>query len=121
MPRISQASSPSSVMPRRLQRLSGNPERSAKAYFLDSQAKPAAIARLATPARRRPSLAPGRLTAGDSAQSASVAISVPRRQPSAHQSRGPPRNSAVARAAAKESQIGAQRRQRRPAGGGGSS
>ena len=58
---------------------------------LESQAKPAAIARLATPARRRPSLAPGRLTAGDSAQSASVAISVPRSQASAHQSRCSPR------------------------------
>ena len=39
-----------------------------------------------TPASRRPSFAPGRLTAGDSAQRASVAISVPRSQASAHQS-----------------------------------
>ncbi len=38
----------------------------ALAHRFESQAKPAAIARLATPARRRPSLAPGRLTAGDS-------------------------------------------------------
>jgi hypothetical protein len=54
---------------------------------LDSQAKPAAIPTFARPARRSPSFAPGLLMAGDSAQSASVAISVPRNQASAHQSR----------------------------------
>src|SRR2546423_837325 len=68
--------------------------------------------RLATPASRRPSFAPGRLTAADSDQIASVAISVPRSHASAHQSSGRSRTAATVCAAAKVSQIGPQRRKR---------
>src|SRR3954467_8945255 len=55
------------------------------------QAKPAAMARLAAPASCSPSFAPGRLTAGEADQRASVAISVPRSQASACPSAGLPR------------------------------
>ena len=79
------------------------------------------MATLATPASRSPALAPGRLTAGELAHSASVAISVPRSQASACQSAGRPRRSATAWAAAKVSQIGPQRRNRCLASGEGSS
>src|SRR5680860_1416398 len=99
--------------------LAGQP--GVRAHRLESQAKPAAIARFPTPASRRPSFAPGRLTAGDSDQSASVAISVPRSQASAHQSRCSPRAAASACAAAEVSQIGPQRRKRWAASGEGSS
>src|ERR1044072_4385309 len=87
-------------------------EAGALVHRFESQAKLAAIAMFATPARRRAALDPGRLSAGDSAHSASVAISVPRSQASAHQSRCSPRRSAIRCAAAKVSQIGPQRRNR---------
>ena len=80
-----------------------------------------AIATLATPAICSPSFAPGRLTAGEADQSASVAISVPRSQASDCQSAALPRRSATRCAAAKVSQIGPQRRKRCFASGEGSS
>ena len=55
------------------------------------QAKPAAIARFEALASRSAALAPGRLTAGEADQSASVAISVPRSQASDCQSAALPR------------------------------
>ena len=76
----------------------GRPSKLAHSIALDIQAKPAAIARLAALASRSAAFAPGRLTAGEADQSASVAISVPRSQASDCQS--------AARAAAVGDRVG---------------